>query len=96
MSPELRAIIAKIDGSYRGRPIPTHPTTARPGSPAKVAVMALRQSRGEGLWHPDDAPMDGPDVAGVIIARKVPGRKRLVLESVLPFPSAEPCEEVGA
>jgi hypothetical protein len=31
------------------------PTTARPGSVAKVEVLAARALAGEMLWHPDDA-----------------------------------------
>jgi hypothetical protein len=35
-------------------PLPT-PTTAPPGSAAKLAVLRERAARGERLWHPDDA-----------------------------------------
>jgi hypothetical protein len=31
------------------------PTTAKPGTPEKVAVLAARAEAGQRLWHPDDA-----------------------------------------
>jgi hypothetical protein len=34
------------------------PTTAAPGSPEKVEVLAERARLGLSLWHPLDAPMD--------------------------------------
>lgn len=37
------------------RKLAEEPTTARPGSVAKVAVLAARALAGEMLWHPDDA-----------------------------------------
>lgn len=42
------------------------PTAAPPGSAAKVAVMALRASRREPLFHPKDAKEGG----GVLPVRK--------------------------
>lgn len=36
------------------------PTTALPGTPEKVEVLAQRFARGESLHHPDDARFDGP------------------------------------
>lgn len=37
------------------RPLPAEPTTANPGTPEKMQVLAERSARGEQLWHPDDA-----------------------------------------
>ncbi len=34
---------------------PVEPCAAPPGSPAKIAVLTLRASQGETLWHPGDA-----------------------------------------
>jgi hypothetical protein len=34
------------------------PTSAPPGSPEKVEVLAERARLGLSLWHPHDAPMD--------------------------------------
>jgi hypothetical protein len=34
------------------------PTTASPGSPAKVAELASRAALGQSLWHPQDQPFD--------------------------------------
>lgn len=34
------------------------PTTARPGSAAKVRVLIERAANGQSLWHPLDAGMD--------------------------------------
>jgi hypothetical protein len=34
------------------------PTTASPGSPAKVAELARRVALGQSLWHPQDQPFD--------------------------------------
>jgi hypothetical protein len=38
-------------------PMPTEPTTALPGTPAKVAVLCRRAAQGEALWHPEDAAL---------------------------------------
>lgn len=37
---------------------PSGPTSAMPGTEEKVAILEQRAARGEGLWHPADAPMD--------------------------------------
>jgi len=39
-------------------PLPRVPTSAPPGSEAKVRVLMARASKRQGLWHPADAPMD--------------------------------------
>jgi hypothetical protein len=39
--------------------LPQQPTAALPGTPDKVAVMAERAARGESLFHPQDATLDG-------------------------------------
>ena len=45
-------------GSFNRRvSLPPAPTEAPPGSPEKVAVLELRASLGQSLWHPDDASM---------------------------------------
>jgi hypothetical protein len=36
-------------------PLPRRPTTAPPGSPARIAVYRRRAERGELLYHPRDA-----------------------------------------
>lgn len=33
---------------------PPQPTSARPGSPEKLAVLEQRAECGEALWHPED------------------------------------------
>jgi hypothetical protein len=35
---------------------PTAPTSAMPGTPEKVAVLAERAQMRQSLWHPEDAP----------------------------------------
>jgi hypothetical protein len=43
-------------GANTGKlPLPAEPTDARPGTAAKIAVLRKRASRGEHLWHADDA-----------------------------------------
>jgi len=42
----------------RGQRLPV-PTSALPGSPEKVAVLEERVARGEMLFHPADARVDG-------------------------------------
>lgn len=42
------------DGNGPRQP-PAWPTDARPGTPAKLAVLCQRASRGWSLWHPGDA-----------------------------------------
>jgi hypothetical protein len=37
------------------RPLPSHPTTALPGSPEKVAVLEARAALGVAWWHPLDS-----------------------------------------
>src|SRR5581483_5761260 len=34
------------------------PTTALPGTPEKVAILAERARLRQSLWHPQDAPLD--------------------------------------
>lgn len=46
------------------RPLPTRPTAAEPGTPEKIAVLAGRAARAEGLWHPDDARATVPQPTG--------------------------------
>jgi hypothetical protein len=44
-------------GGFTFRPkgsLPEIPTSAAPGTPGKIAVMAERAARGEKLFHPDD------------------------------------------
>jgi hypothetical protein len=42
--------------NYNGRsPLPAFPTSARPGSPEKLAVLQERARLKQNLWHPDDA-----------------------------------------
>ena len=41
----------------RPAPLP-RPTSARPGSPEKVAILEERARLHQALWHPNDAPMD--------------------------------------
>jgi len=38
--------------------LPAVPTSARPGSPEKVAILEQRASRRQRLWHPADASLD--------------------------------------
>jgi hypothetical protein len=47
--------MARVGDDNRAKPPPAEPTTARPGSEAKIVVMTERDDRGEGLWHPADA-----------------------------------------
>lgn len=46
-----------------GRPLPPHPTSFRPGTHGKIAVMRRRLAAGYHLHHPKDAPIDAADVA---------------------------------
>ncbi|MCS7160103.1 MAG: hypothetical protein RMJ19_06490 [Gemmatales bacterium] len=46
--------------------MPAEPTSALPGTPDKIAVMAERAARGESLFHPLDATLDG-DWALIIV-----------------------------
>jgi len=41
------------DRDFSPRPA-AEPTTARPGTPEKIEVMAARLQRGEEIFHPDD------------------------------------------
>jgi len=36
-------------------PLPAFPTTAMPGTPAKITVLAERARLKQSLWHPEDA-----------------------------------------
>lgn len=47
--PALRRIYDRAEPK-----VPERKTNARPGSPAKRAILALRLRRGEQLFHPDD------------------------------------------
>lgn len=48
------ALLAKYDADYREPPRPASPTAARPGSEAKIEMMAARHARGEHLYHVHD------------------------------------------
>lgn len=48
---------------YGGNDPPPVPTTAAPGSPAKIAIMAHRAALKRSLWHPLDSTAD-PDLHG--------------------------------
>jgi hypothetical protein len=39
-------------------PPPQEPTTARPGSVEKLAVLVARAKQGAALWHPGDAEQE--------------------------------------
>ena len=44
-------------GNFTGNaPPPPVPTTAAPGSPEKLEVLAMRARLKQALWHPLDAP----------------------------------------
>lgn len=58
LSEHLRSEIKKKRRALRNRPLPAVPTEHQPGTTAKVDVMAVRESAGEDLFHPDDAIMD--------------------------------------
>jgi hypothetical protein len=45
-----------IGDFYKSAPPPPIPTSALPGSPEKLAVLAERARLKQALWHPDDAP----------------------------------------
>lgn len=46
------------DTNARATP-PPFPTTALPGSPEKIAVLAERAQNHQQLWHPRDGMLDG-------------------------------------
>lgn len=50
-SKELNELLDSKDYSPPG---PKEPTSAKPGSKEKIAVLAGRFDRGESLWHEDD------------------------------------------
>ncbi len=47
-----------VDDFYGEAHLAAQPTSARPGTPEKVAVLEERARLGVSLWHPLDAPMD--------------------------------------
>ena len=50
-------------GNFTGNaPLPLAPTSALPGSPEKIEILAERARRREALWHPSDAKLN-PDLA---------------------------------
>jgi hypothetical protein len=58
-----------------GSEAPAQPTSARPGSAEKIAVLTERAARGQSLWHKGDAGMDGegrgqPAPVAVAVARE--------------------------
>jgi hypothetical protein len=50
---------APLGIGVRGTKLPEQPTSALPGSPEKVQVLCERCERGEILWHPLDAVIQG-------------------------------------
>jgi hypothetical protein len=47
-------IVSKGHDEDWNPPLPPAPTKARPGTKAKIEVMAARVERGEAIFHPDD------------------------------------------
>jgi hypothetical protein len=48
-------------GIFAGKaPLPPFPTTALPGTPAKIAILEERARLKQCLWHPDDASDSEP------------------------------------
>jgi hypothetical protein len=47
------------EGNITGTPPLPEPTDAVPGTPEKMAVLALRAKLKQALWHPDDAQYAG-------------------------------------
>jgi hypothetical protein len=59
MYPSTSKFARRGVGDFNGRTArPADPTEAAPGSEDKIRVLMERASRGQSLWHPDDAPMD--------------------------------------
>ena len=47
-------------GNFNGNaPLPAIPTTAAPGSPEKLEVLAMRAKLKQSIWHPLDAAYEG-------------------------------------
>jgi hypothetical protein len=65
---------------FRGRPLPPFPTSALPGTPDKVAVLAERARLRQALWHPQDARLDAD---GQVVHACTP-------PAALPEPELEP------
>lgn len=53
-------LLREIETGQRPRPA-SRPTSARPGSPQKIAVLRERFENGEELFHPQDAILLGGD-----------------------------------
>src|SRR5207253_6730373 len=59
MYPSTSKFARRGVGDFNGQPsVAVQPTTAVPGSPEKVEILAERARLGLSLWHPHDAPMD--------------------------------------
>ena len=49
-----------VTDTHSQRSLPAAPTTATPGTLAKVEVLVERAAAGTGLWHPYDATLETP------------------------------------
>ena len=59
--PSTSKFARRGEGNLTGnRPMPTCPTDALPGTPAKIAVLTERVRLKQSLWHPDDAALEKP------------------------------------
>lgn len=67
-------------GNNRGhdQPLPASPTSALPGTEAKIQVLMQRAANGESLWHPDDFG------AGVLTIENVSDAMRAQLQPADP------------
>jgi len=55
--PSTSKFARRGNGNFSGKgALPTHSTSAAPGSAEKLAVLAERVRLKQSLWHPDDAP----------------------------------------
>lgn len=62
MSDWARLFLAVRERDYRGGyEMPTETTDAMPGSELKIHILAQRFSRGQSLFHPQDARMKGEE-----------------------------------
>lgn len=49
-----------VGNGYCKAPLPAFPTSALPGTPEKIAVLAERARLKQSLWHPADATEANP------------------------------------
>lgn len=70
MFPSTSKFARRGVGNGNRRAIQPEPTDALPGTEEKVRILEERARRGQSLWHPLDAAIDGSHLAARLASKR--------------------------